>query len=35
VSEVAYEDTEPYAVTRDFLNGYPNYLRHLLSDDDA
>ncbi len=35
VSEVAYEDTEHYAVTRDFLNHYPRRLEQLLSDEDA
>jgi predicted ATPase len=36
VSEVAFEDTEHYAVTRDFLNNYPRWLAQLLSDaDDA
>ncbi len=34
VSEVAYEDTEHYAVTRDFLNHYPRRLVQLLSDDE-
>lgn len=33
VSEVAYEDTEHYAVTRDFLNSYPRRLTQLLSDE--
>lgn len=33
VSEVAYEDTEHYAVTRDFLNNYPRRLTQLLSDE--
>ena len=32
VSDVAYEDTEHYAVTRDFLNHYPQRLEQLLSD---
>lgn len=34
VSEVAYEDTEHYAVTHDFLNNYPRRLEQLLSDDE-
>ncbi|HEY5801072.1 MAG TPA: AAA family ATPase, partial [Burkholderiaceae bacterium] len=33
VSQVEYEDTEHYAVTRSFLNDYPNYLRRLLADE--
>lgn len=33
VSEVAFEDTEHFAVTRDFLNNYPRRLEQLLSDD--
>lgn len=33
MSEVKYEDTEHYAVTRDFLNNYRGTLRHLLSDE--
>jgi len=32
VSEVAYEDTEHFAVTRDFLNNYPRRLEQLLRD---
>ena len=32
VSHVAYEDTDHYAVTRDFLNHYPQRLEQLLSD---
>jgi predicted ATPase len=35
VNEVAYEDTEHYAVTRDFLNHYPRRLQQLLADDGA
>lgn len=31
--EMAYEDTEHYAVTRDFLNQYPRRLQQLLSDE--
>ena len=33
VTEVSYEDTEHYAVTRDFLNNYPRRLEQLLEDD--
>jgi predicted ATPase len=33
LSEVAFEDTEHYAVTRDFLNNYPRRLEQLLSDE--
>jgi predicted ATPase len=33
VSELAYEDTEHFAVTRDFLNHYPRRLEQLLDDD--
>ena len=32
LSSVKYEDTEHYAVTKDFLNNYKGTLRHLLSD---
>lgn len=32
VSEVAFEDTEHFAVTRDFLNNYPRRLEQLLAD---
>lgn len=35
ITEVAYEDTEHYAVTRDFLNHYPRRLAQLLDDGDA
>src|SRR5690606_34855539 len=34
VDEVAYEDTEHFAVTRDFLNNYPKRLDQLLGEDD-
>jgi predicted ATPase len=34
VSEVKYEDTEHYAVTRDFLNNHPRRLEQLLAADD-
>jgi len=30
ISEVAFEDTEHFAVTKDFLNHYPHRLRRLL-----
>ncbi|MCE3607712.1 AAA family ATPase [Massilia sp. P8910] len=33
ITEVAYEDTEHFAVTRDFLNHYPRRLQQLLADD--
>ncbi len=33
ISEVAYEDTEHFAVTRDFLNHYERRLQQLLADD--
>ncbi len=33
ISEVAYEDTEHFAVTRDFLNHYERRLLQLLADD--
>lgn len=32
ISERAYEDTEHYAITRDFLNHYPRRLEQLLGD---
>lgn len=32
ISEVGYEDTEHYAITRDFLNHYPRRLQQLLED---
>lgn len=35
ISEVRFEDTEHYAVTRDFLNNYPRRLAQLFADDDA
>lgn len=34
ISEVAYTDTEHYAVTRDFLNNYERRLQQLLDDAD-
>ena len=33
ISEVKYEDTEHFAVTRDFLNNHPRRLEQLLADD--
>jgi predicted ATPase len=33
IAEVAYEDTEHYAITRDFLNHYPRRLEQLLEDE--
>ncbi|MEO5932252.1 MAG: hypothetical protein ABIQ08_01680 [Duganella sp.] len=30
ITEVAYEDTEHFAITRDFLNHYPRRLQQLL-----
>ena len=35
LSEVSYEDTEHYTITRDFLNNYPRRLDQLLRDDDV
>jgi predicted ATPase len=35
VTEVAYEDTEHYAVTRDFLNHHPRRIAQLLDDQDG
>jgi predicted ATPase len=32
IAELAYEDTEHYAVTRDFLNHYQRRLQQLLAD---
>lgn len=34
ISEVAYEDTDHFAVTKDFLNNHPRRLQQLLEDDD-
>ena len=34
VSEVAFEDTEHFAVTRDFLNNYPRRLEQLFEPGD-
>ena len=31
--EVAYDDTEHFAITRDFLNHYERRLERLLADD--
>lgn len=33
IRDVAYEDTEHYAITRDFLNHYPRRLQQLLDGD--
>jgi predicted ATPase len=33
INEVAFEDTEHYSVTRDFLNNYPRRLEQLLADE--
>jgi hypothetical protein len=33
VAEIGFEDTEHFAVTRDFLNNYPRRLEQLLQDD--
>ena len=33
ISEIGFEDTEHFAVTRDFLNNYPRRLEQLLRDD--
>ena len=33
MSEVKYEDTEHYAVTKDFLNNYPRRIQQLLEED--
>jgi predicted ATPase len=33
ISEVSYECTEHFTVTRDFLNHYPRRLEQLLADD--
>jgi predicted ATPase len=33
ISHIDYEDTEHYAVTRDFLNHYPRRLQQLLEDE--
>ncbi len=35
VNEVAYEDTEAFHITRDFLNHYPRRLEQLLADDES
>ena len=32
ITEVQYEDTEHFAITRDFLNNYPRRLEQLLGD---
>ena len=33
ITEIRYEDTEHYAVTRDFLNNYPRRLQQLFADE--
>jgi predicted ATPase len=33
ISEISYEDTEHYAITRDFLNHYPRRLQQLLEEE--
>ena len=33
ITEIAYEDTEHFAVTRDFLNHYERRLQQLLAED--
>lgn len=33
VSEAAFEDTEHFCITRDFLNNYPRRMEQLLADD--
>jgi predicted ATPase len=33
LSEVAFEDTDHFSVTRDFLNNYPRRIEQLLADD--
>ena len=33
LTEIAYEQTEHFQVTKRFLNDYPRYLRYLLKDD--
>jgi predicted ATPase len=34
ISEIAFEDTEHFAVTKDFLNNYPRRLDQLLGDEE-
>jgi predicted ATPase len=34
LSETAFEDTEHFAITRDFLNNYSRRLEQVLADDD-
>lgn len=34
ITEVAYEDTEHYTITRDFLNHYPRRLQQLFQEDE-
>ena len=35
IIKVAYEETDHFRVTRDFLNGRDRMLRHLFADDDT
>jgi predicted ATPase len=35
LEHIAYEDTEHFEVTRNFLNRHDDMLRHLLRDEDA
>ena len=33
ISQVQFEETEQYAITRDFLNNYPRRLEQLFADE--
>lgn len=35
IHPIAYEDSEPYRITRDFLNHHPERLHQLLADDES
>lgn len=35
ISQVEYEDTEHYQITRDFMNSRESYLRHLFSEEEV
>jgi predicted ATPase len=35
LSEIAYEETEHFAITRDFLNDHARMVHYLLSDEDT
>ncbi len=35
ISEIPYEETEHYVVTKNFLNNYRKLLRSILGDDDS